>query len=314
MRKLLSLAIFVFFALTYSVWACESCLVQRVGRDNGSVSSDKSDDKFSFKYWFERQDWEYMDPDVAHELHHDGHHVHVKTDEDVHHFDFGYRWTEDLVTNVDFSYVHRGMVEIHEHAHVGETYTAEGIGDTTVTTAYDVWKQATQKVSVLAGVKLPTGDTKELNPMGERFEAEMQPGTGSDDYLFGGVYRKTFENIDVTANAIYTLKTEGDQNYEFGDVFSSTLFVDYIPPQDGKFKNVRPGVILNFKDEAKHKEDGMRISDSGGTTILLGPEVSVAANDKVDVFANIQWPIHQNLGGVHQEVDLVWNAGVKVDW
>jgi len=314
MRKLLSLSVFIFFTLTYAAWACDSCLLQRVGRDTGAVTSGSEDGKFLFKYWFERQEWEYIDPDVAHDLHHDGHHVHVKTEEDVHHFDFGYEWTENFMTTIDLPYVRRGSLDIHDHATLGNEYISEGWGDAAVTAAYDVWKESSQKASVIAGVKLPTGETQELNPQGERFEAELQPGTGSDDYLFGGVYRRTFENFDVTANAIYTFKTEGDQNYEFGDVFSTTLFVDYIPAQDSVFKNVRPGLILSFKDEAKHQEDGAKISDSGGTTVFLGPEISVVAHDNVDLFANVQWPVYQELGGVHQEMDLMWNAGVKVSW
>ena len=54
--------------------------------------------------------------------------------------------------------------------------------------------------------------------------------------------------------------------------------------------------------EDKQIDRGEKVTDSGGTTLFLGPALTVKANDNVSVFGNVLFPVHQNLGGVHQEI------------
>ncbi|MCB9771607.1 MAG: transporter [Candidatus Omnitrophica bacterium] len=297
-----------------SVLACESCLLSRTGRDESQVNAKSADSRLLFKYWFERQDWKSMDLNAAHELHHDGHHVHVKTSESIQHLGAGYIWNKHFLTTLDLPYVRRKSLEVHSHANMGKEYTSQGFGDVTVSGIYDFWKTKQRDIGVVVGVKVPTGSTHEINPQGARFESEMQPGTGSWDYHLGGVYQQSFTHLDLTANMLYVFKNEGAQNYQFGNVFSTTVFIDYIPPQNTVLKNVRPGIMMNWKDEARHEDRGEKESDSGGSTVFLGPELSLSTNDYFKVFVNFQWPVYQDLGGVHQEVDKIWNLGTQVRW
>jgi hypothetical protein len=64
---------------------------------------------------------------------------------------------------------------------------SKGIGDASLYGLYRFVnnEQTGLQVSVLGGVKMPTGDTKEKTKEGDRFEAEHQPGSGSWDPLFG---------------------------------------------------------------------------------------------------------------------------------
>jgi hypothetical protein len=314
MRKSILFILFMALMLVSvgSAYACESCLLSRTGRDESQTIAKSESGKFLLKYWYERQDWESMDPAAAHELHHDGHHIHVKTTESIHHFGAGYNWNDRLLTTLDLPFVSRSALEIHSHANVGKEYTAQGFGDATVTTIYEAWTKGEQSLGLVAGVKLPTGATREINPLGSRFEPELQPGTGSWDYHLGGVYRASSKYLDLTTNMLYVIKNEGAQAYQFGNVFSLAAFLDYVPPQDTIFKDARPGLVFNWKEEARHEDNGIKESDSGGSTVFLGPEFSYNPNERSKLFVNFQWPVYQDLGGVHQEVEKIWNAGAQL--
>jgi hypothetical protein len=56
------------------------------------------------------------------------------------------------------------------------------------------------------------------------------------------------------------------------------------------------------------------MNDSGGTLALLGPAVTVRIGGSSSVFANLLFPVYQTVGGVHQKIDFVANAGFRLDW
>ncbi|MBI2840321.1 MAG: hypothetical protein HYX75_18550 [Acidobacteria bacterium] len=64
---------------------------------------------------------------------------------------------------------------------------AEGIGDLTVLGQYRLRSAAAMAIDValLFGLKLPTGAVDALDRTGERFDAELQPGSGSWDPMIG---------------------------------------------------------------------------------------------------------------------------------
>ena len=72
-------------------------------------------------------------------------------------------------------------------------------------------------VSLLGGLKVPTGSTSETSPDGERLETEHQPGTGSWDPLFGLAASKSWGTISLHGSGLYQLSTEGAQDTELGD-------------------------------------------------------------------------------------------------
>ena len=70
----------------------------------------------------------------------------------------------------------------------------------------------------------------------------------------------------MTGNAVYVLKTEGAQNYRFGDVLSTSVVADYlINPQSTN--KTRFGLDANLQYEQRYNDDGEIIKDSGGVTL-----------------------------------------------
>lgn len=105
-----------------------------------------------------------------------------------------------------------------------------GLGDATIMglyTLYQTHKDSAlwvHKIQVGTGLKLPTGKNTQLN--NGTLNPSFQLGTGSWDYLFLSEYVLKRKKIGLNTTLNYTLKTENDSRYQFGDQFNyaSTLF------------------------------------------------------------------------------------------
>ncbi len=289
-------------------WACEACAIPRIGKHAEAPAADARP-AAHFDFTFEQQNWDEIPAPDAHELHEQGHHVHDKTHEEFYHFSFGFDPAPRWSVTAEIPYVVRGSIEIHDDERLGEIEESQGIGDMLFLGTYRVLENADGHLGIVAGVKIPTGSTEKENSAGELFEPELQPGTGSTDVPFGLVWRLAAGGWEARGNAVYVVKSEGDQDFEYGDLFSTSVFADY-PVRPA----VRAGFDFNYQHEGKQREEGVKTLDSGGDTILLGPMVSVEAGSGVSLTASVLFPVFQDLGGVHQELDFSWQAGGRVAW
>jgi hypothetical protein len=308
---ILSILILVFY-LSGIGWACESCGIARLGRDSGITES--QDSQWFVKYLYENQNWHEKDAGEAHAIHHQGHHVHDKTIEELHHFGIGNRLSDRLSISAEVPYVARYSLEVDNHDILGAPQKSMGLGDLQLVGDYRVFNRPASSVSLLGGVKFPTGATKEENSAGDRFEPELQPGSGSYDYLLGTAYRQAQGRVGYVGNLAYVLRTRGAQEFRFGDVVSTSLMVDYLlNPGDARFQT-RIGLDGNIQYERKQKEDGVTVKDSGGLTVLLGPTVNISKGRNVSLVGSFLAPVAQDLGGVHQHLDFTWTLGSVIKW
>lgn len=291
----------------------DSSTIPSLGREDGSLFEEK-EKRWFFDFTFEQRHWDEIPAREAHELHEEGHHIHDKTHEEFYHFFLGLNLFENFNLTTEIPYVVRGFIEIEDHERLGEKETSKGWGDLNLLGTYRFLKEGENYLGAVGGVKFPTGETKGKNSQGIRLDPEFQPGTSSYDYPIGVVYQYTISPFIVRGNIIYVIKTEGDQDFEFGDLFSTSLFLDYVMNPSGNGFQVVIGLDLNFQYEEKQEERGLKVTDSGGTALFLGPALKVQLNDNVSLFGNILFPVHQNLGGVHQEVDFVWSLGARIAW
>ncbi len=308
---------FIFFIILFlgcfaagTAFACDSCActLARSGFDPGDLKK-----PFFFDFTFEQQKWEKQDALAAHELHHLGHHVHNKTHEEFYYFAFGANPSESWTLLFELPYVVRSSIQVDAHRRVGQHEVSEGLGDLKATATYRFLKNENGFLGAIGGVKFPTGETRELNPVGVRFEPELQPGSGSYDYIAGLAFQGPLGSGQFHGNVLYTFRTEGDQEFRFGDAFSAYLILD-APVLARKKRELRLGADVNLQIEDKQREEGIEIADSGGTTLLIGPSANACLAPNLSIFGNILFPVYQDLGGVHQELDFVWNAGCKLTW
>jgi hypothetical protein len=311
LKNVLFLA-FLFMSLNVPiVLACESCSLSRIGKQGGVIRSETQDKKWYVEYLFEHQNWEEMDANFAHSLHHQGHHVHDKSSDEIHHYTVGFKPASQWTLSLEMPYVVRRSIEIDSHATLGKREISEGFGDVQFVGQYDFLKREDVSLGVFSGIKLPTGSTKELNSAGTQFEPELQPGSGSFDYLWGAAYHQQWGRFEGFANVSYMSKNQGAAEFTFGDVLSTSASIDYIIDRDNI--RLKPGIHANYQYENKQRDHGSAVADSGGQTILLGPALDVGIGD-FNVFGSCLYPVVQNLGGVHQELDYTYILGAMMRW
>lgn len=306
------LFLFVSVLSTRSYASCGSCVIPQLGKDDALIKSESRDKKWFFEYLFEQKNWDEMDAQAAHELHDDGFHLHDKTTEDSRHFKFGGHLTGDVTVFAEIPYVVRRSLEIEEHDILGSKQKSEGMGDLHLMGDYRFWKDDKQSLSAVGGIKFPTGQTEEKNSIGTLFEPELQPGTGSYDYILGGIYKVQNSRMSFTGNLVYVFNNEGDHDFEFGDVLTTSFYADYLMNPGSEHFKTRVGADLVYQLARKQKDDGEKVSDSGGQTVLLGPVIKVDVNTHVAFFSSVLFPVSQNWGGVHQELDFEWTVGGKL--
>ncbi len=194
-----------------------------------------------------------------------------------------------------------------------ESATADprGLTDLWLSGKMRVLSGASGHLSVLAGVKLPTGKDDETLSNGEELEPSSQPGSGSVDYQAGLAYsRYLTPRITLDASGLYTLRTEHDR-FEVGDRADLGLALAYRLTEDVRAPNnwslfgELAGTWLD-RDE----EDGIENENSGGETLYL----SLGARDRFSEHAALSLapaiPIYQDTNGEQVEAD--WRVAVAL--
>jgi hypothetical protein len=156
----------------------------------------------------------------------------------------------------------------------------------------------------LEELKAPTGKTDERDSSGHRFEPEEQPGTGSTDWIFGMALNKKFGRFTIDGSLLYQLKGTGSQDYEFGDIVRANIEGAYTVKERGRYPGLELLAGVNAQFAEKDHQNAEKISDTGGTTVFFTPGLSSKLTDNISSSVAVVFPILQNLGRDHQEVDF----------
>jgi hypothetical protein len=141
---------------------------------------------------------------------------------------FAYGITNDLTVSVRLPWVRRtGILEgVQEDpadpATVRDRGNTSGFGDVTVLGQYRFLNNQASgtQAAVLFGFKAPTGTTNLVDPFGEIFEAEFQPGSGSWDGLFGAAFsQRLTPALSFHANILAIATGTGTQDTNLGNRF-----------------------------------------------------------------------------------------------
>jgi hypothetical protein len=203
------------------------------------------------------------------------------------------------------------------HFHTRKRTTGDenisGLGDMTVIAMYSVYQTKkdstvfTHKLQAGGGVKLPTGKYEEANNLGS-VNPGFQVGTGSFDYLLLAEYVIKRKNLGLNAMANYTIKTENEKEYQFGNQFNygTTLFYLFdlrhikLVPQAGLAGEVSEG------NTQRHQA----VTDTAGD-ILFGRFGIEAGRKNLSIGLNAMLPISQNLSGGNVEANYRWSVNLN---
>jgi hypothetical protein len=141
---------------------------------------------------------------------------------------FAYGLTNDLTVSMRLPWVRRtGILEgVQEDPldppTVRDRGNTSGFGDITVLGQYRFLNNQVSgtQAALLFGVKAPTGRTNLVDPFGEIFEAEFQPGSGSWDGLFGAALSQRLSaDLSFHANILAIATGTGTQSTNLGNRF-----------------------------------------------------------------------------------------------
>lgn len=210
---------------------------------------------------------------------------------------------------------HEGESEGHDNEYEAHAHgDSSGLGDLVILGQYRAWQNETTNISVNLGVKAPTGETKDKDNDGVRFETEFQGGSGSWDFLFGVAASKQLGSFGYYANVLYNLTTKGAQSTELGDVLSYNTALTYRINADDRASydtGVKWDLMLELNGERRSKDkiSGNADKHSGGNTIFLAPGIRISAG-KFGGFLSYGVPIVENLNGKQADVDQRVTAGL----
>ncbi len=171
------------------------------------------------------------------------------------------------------------LVPYHAHNRTfsnGSEQKISGLGDATLLAFYKVIKPVPDSIisikpehslQIGGGVKLPIGNFETVNIEGS-VNPSFQLGTGSWDYLLAANYGITHRNLGFTALLNYTIKTENDTSYRFGNQWNyalNTYKTYYLSDRVA----LTPQLGVGGESFERNKEFGLYIDDTGGD-ILFG--------------------------------------------
>lgn len=305
---------------------CDSCFLPRTGRDSGySLGADSKGLFFDVRY--EYQNWDTnntSDESSEHEDDHEeksaigheeesesegGHeetpHGHNRSSDRLYHLSAGYNFSDQFSVLSHIAFIER--FELQESG----SERSEGFSDLSILGTWRAMRSDSGFFGPVLGIKLPTGTTSEKNSLYQRFGAELQPGTGSTDVILGAAFEKNIKPLILRGNALYFLRTEGSQDYEFGDTTSLSLFAD-LPAYSIDETILFTGVDLNFQHGEKDTQDNETVGDSGASVLFLGPNITLRQNQSFLISAAVLFPVVQERGGNHQDVESIFTIGGRV--
>jgi Putative MetA-pathway of phenol degradation len=170
----------------------------------------------------------------------------------------------------------------------------------------DLWLQAKYRVmqgqpgnlSVIGGIKLPTGRDDVRLDNGELLEPSSQPGSGAWDFQAGLGYSRFLTSCwTIDASVLYTLRTEHD-DFKVGDRFDGGVALAYRITED---VNSFPqwsvfGELNSVWVQKDHPEEGAN-PNTGGFTVFVTAGGRVRFSPHVALTLAPSFPVYQDLNG-----------------
>lgn len=178
----------------------------------------------------------------------------------------------------------------------------------------------TVSLALLAGLKVPTGDTSRIKEEFNEIEIPDAPesgihghdltlGTGSFDGMFGVITSMRYRNFFAEANLQYMLRGDGDYDYNFADDLTCDLGAgNYF------IRNSTTVVGLELLASGEHKERdhfrGQIAEDTGMTAWFLGPRL-VAAHGRWSAQLDVDLPVAIDNTALQAVADYRLRGGIS---
>jgi hypothetical protein len=176
------------------------------------------------------------------------------------------------------------------------TATAEptGLTDLLLTAKYRVLKGQPGNLSIVGGVKIPTGRGDVHLSNAERLSPTDAPSTGAWDFPIGfGYSRFITSKVTVDASVLYTFRTQRD-SFKVGDRIDAGAAVAYrITDKIKDFPQFSVFAEVNDVYLMKDQSHGEKDPNSGSNTVYLTPGARVRFSKNVSMTIAPSFPVYQ---------------------
>jgi hypothetical protein len=153
------------------------------------------------------------------------------------------------------------------HAALVTDYDTWGFGDVVVGARQSIALPFAGSAMLGLGLKLPTGETSLIDSFDNQpLDPVLQPGTGSWDLLFSGLYTRSFSSprLDVTLQGSYQANTTNDHHYRFGNEAIASLGLSR--PLGSSFAL---SAQAKWMHEGRDRFRGLDVPSSGSSYVYL---------------------------------------------
>ena len=185
-----------------------------------------------------------------------------------------------------------------------ENFQTRGLADAALLAKYrffsEYWSQSAFHVSVIGGLELPTGSTK---------ESDGQLGSGSVDAIAGLGLTLSLGRFRFDTHAIYKANNEGSRNLSEGDflsIGSSFAYRFYHAQYPGPSASAKIG--LSWRHEGPDELSGADLDNTGLRELRLRAGLVYHPYPEIDLVALVEVPIYGNyesaVGGDQLALDV----------
>jgi len=190
--------------------------------------------------------------------------------------------------------------------------SANGLGDVRVLGRYFGWTEA-HNVGLQWGLKLPTGAKSQVSDSGsiQPVDPGLQLGTGTTDMIVGGYL---FDSLSpdwayfsqLNAQVALNHSTMAGGSYRPGNSVNASLGVRYVG-----WSLWFPTVQLNARYARPDSGDAADTYATGGRLVYLTLGGVVPVTSTLNLYANLQLPVYQNVNGIQLTPRYVASVGAK---
>jgi len=255
----------------------------------------------------------------------DGEDVHMHESEDAYFLSFGFPVNEDMDISLMMQYNNfKGFKDngdgnantcfgttpavrdsLSTANCISDTEDSPGIGDTLVTGRYRFYNDGDSQWASVFSIILPTGKITNLTDKGEIIGTHNQPGSGAITFQGGVAYSGHLtEKVALDADVIYRFATEGAKSFRQGKSTQFDLAASF-----NHHDSITPVIELNgiFFDNDVENDEVKK--NSGGDVIYISPGINYKIDEKSGVYANVSFPVYQELSGISNDEDYRFSLG-----
>lgn len=219
-----------------------------------------------------------------------------------------YGFTDDLQVSVSTGwYWGNNFIDAEVVDGTPESSSADpsGLTDLWITAKHRVMKGEYGHLSILGGVKAPTGVDDETLSTGELLEPSSQPGSGAWDFMAGVAYSKFLtSHITLDTSATYIFRTEAN-DFKVGDRFDAGVAVAWrLTDAIDSFPNISVFGEVAYTWIGEDESGGVNNPNSGGSTLYLAPGLRARLSTSTSFSVSPQFPVWQELNGAQVKTDL----------